>query len=74
LVDEDGFPYVTATVYLEDYNYEPGEVTIKNYSENEGILDALIEHDIVSRPKMFYPTGHVLVPVCDLFLKTDGNN
>lgn len=72
LVDEDGFPYATATVYLEDYDYEPGEVTIKNYSENEGILDVLVENGIVSKMKMLIPSGFVWVPVCDLLY--DGNN
>ncbi|GBR73965.1 hypothetical protein NO1_1220 [Candidatus Termititenax aidoneus] len=49
---EDGFPFSKATVNLPEYDrfYGEGFVFIKNYSENKGILEALIEHDIVEPP------------------------
>ena len=41
LVDQDGIPFMTASV-AHDVNIDNECVIIKNYSENEGILEALI--------------------------------
>ena len=46
LVDQDGHPFMTASV-AHDINIQKDEVIIKNYSENEGILEALIEAEII---------------------------
>lgn len=45
----DGSPVATATVNLIDYNLQPPEncCFIKNYSENQGILEALTSAEIV---------------------------
>jgi hypothetical protein len=37
----DGFPFATATICVEDYLLKENEVAIKDYSENEGILQSL---------------------------------
>ena len=42
----EGEPYMTASV-AHDINIQNDEVIIKNYSENEGILEALIEAEII---------------------------
>jgi acetolactate synthase-1/2/3 large subunit len=57
------------TVNIEGYDYGENEVTIKNYSENEGILEVLIENGIVSEPKGYVDNGYVTVPVCDLLIE-----
>jgi hypothetical protein len=63
---EDGFPYCTATIALEDVTLQEDEVAIKNYSENEGILQSLIKADIIEAPHTFIHSGYVKIPVCKL--------
>jgi hypothetical protein len=62
----DGFPFATATVCVEDDLLKEGEVAIKDYSENTGILDALIEADVVESPHAFIQSGFVKIPICKL--------
>lgn len=45
---EDYTPIAVATSYLT--GLEEGEVAVKNYSENVGMLQALVEHNIVEKP------------------------
>lgn len=61
-----GYPYSVATVNLPNVPLEKDEVIIKNYSENEGILDALINAGIVSKPIRKEYTGYVTADVCKL--------
>jgi len=69
LIDtEDGEPVAIATVCIPKVKVNPGEVIIKNYSENEGILYVLIEAGIISEPKRYIKTGYVDCPVCDLLI------
>ncbi len=41
-----------------------GEVAIKNYSENEGILEVLVNAGIVSSPTYYTNSGFVSIPIC----------
>ena len=67
LVDTtDGCPYATATVSIQDAFYEQDEVFVKNYSENIGVLDFLIENNIVHKPHRTIGSGYVTIPVCRL--------
>lgn len=59
-------PIATASVNLTDAYVGPGEVAIKNYSENEGMLDALVVAGIVSEPVSFATSGFVEIPICNL--------
>lgn len=69
LIDmEDGMPYATATVCVEDNLLKIDEVAIKDYSENVGILDSLIESNIIDNPHAFIQTGHVKIPICKLLI------
>lgn len=68
--EEDG-PIATATVNIgvklpKDLAY------IKDYSENEGMLDALQEEGIVIGIFSYAPLGFVDVPLCKLDLKKLG--
>lgn len=49
---EVGERLAVATVCMVDYDEKPeeGNVFIKDYSENEGTLDCLIEQGVVSEP------------------------
>lgn len=65
LVDSDGMPFMTASV-AHDINIADDEVIIKNYSENEGILEALIEADIIEKPFAEIPVNFVTLYVAAL--------
>lgn len=65
LIDEDGMPFMTASV-AHDVNIADDCVIIKNYSENEGILEALIEAGIIEKPFCEIPTGFVTLYVAAL--------
>lgn len=43
------------------------EIAIKDYSENEGILQLLIDNDILTVTDRFWKTGFVTIPICQLF-------
>lgn len=65
LVDQDSHPFMTASV-AHDVNIPDDCVIIKNYSENEGILQALIEAGIIEKPFCEIPTGFVTLYVAVL--------
>ena len=69
LVDAvDGEPVATATVNVEGVseNLPPSEVLIKDYSENEGMMDALVAAGLACDTGRRVPTGYVTVPVARL--------
>jgi hypothetical protein len=58
LVDAEDFsPVATATLNMAEYGYpqEKDEVYIKDYSENEGVLKALQEAEIIGEVLGEYP-------------------
>ena len=59
-------PYAVATVNLPDVLLQPNEILIKDYAENEGILQFLIDNNIVVPTKNGVQSGYVWVPVCIL--------
>lgn len=62
---KDGMPYSTATTLIES-ELHPGEVAIKDWSENEGMLNFLVENSFVEKPHRFVEQGYVKVPICKL--------
>lgn len=64
LLTQDGGAYATASVNLIDEPIQEGEVAVKNWSENEGILEALIEGGIVFPPHRQIRSSFVDVSVC----------
>jgi hypothetical protein len=62
---KDGTPYATATSKVEE-KLEQGEVAIKDWSENEGILDFLVQNKIIKDPHRFVESGYVKIPICKL--------
>ena len=61
----DGTPYATATCKIQE-NLDPGEVPIKNWSENEGMLDFLIDNKFIERPHRYIKQGFVNIPICKI--------
>jgi len=61
---QTGQELCTCTTNIPDYPLDDGDVIIKDYSENEGVLDDLIAMNIVSEPIDWITSGHVLVPIC----------
>jgi hypothetical protein len=72
LLYEEGQPYMTATVKVnvpgEAYYPidEEADVVIKNYSENQGILEALVEGGIIEEPHATIGMNFVTLYVCKL--------
>lgn len=61
ILDERGSPLVRATVCLVGYDEAPapGNVFIKNWSENEGVLESLQRAGIVGEVVRTVPCGYV---------------
>jgi hypothetical protein len=45
-----------------------GYICIKDWSENEGILDVLLDEGIISHPVRWIPSGYVNIPVCKILV------
>lgn len=67
LIDaEDGSPIATATVTLPDVPLDTNQVFIKNYAENETMLESLVVAGVVKPTGETVQSGFVEVPVCEL--------
>ena len=62
----DGSPAATCTACLSSKPpyIDPGQVAIKDYSEYEGILDALIAANIIDPPEYSEYSGFIELPIC----------
>lgn len=70
LIDaNDGLPVATATVNIIEAPLNPGEIIIKDYSENDGMWLTLFKAGIVSEPLRYVNSGWVRCPVCMLLFK-----
>ena len=65
----DAAPVATATVNVPSCPLGEREVLIKNYDENKGVLDALIEAGVVRPTNVFCQVGHARAQVCDLLIE-----
>jgi hypothetical protein len=67
LIDDlDNEPYATATTNLPEVLLLDNEVFIKDYSENEGVLEFLTTNNIVIATDKWATSGFVDVQVCTL--------
>lgn len=66
LVSTENEPIATATVNVPEYKVRSGYLLIKNYSENQGILDALVEAGIVTPTGVTIPVGYCQAELCKL--------
>lgn len=62
MADEDGSPITTVSVNVP--GLKPDELGIKTYSENAGMLEALLAADLVELPHRYLLSGFVQIPVC----------
>ena len=68
LVDaETGEPISTATVNL-GVKLPKNQAFIKDYSENEGMLNYLIEAGVVSQPIRYQRSGYIQAPLVDILI------
>jgi hypothetical protein len=65
---EDGSPVAVATVNMPELSLARDEVVIKDYSENEGMLDLLVAAGVVSPPLREVRSGYVTLYVCRCLL------
>lgn len=59
-------PVAVATVNIPEYTLERGHVLIKNWSENEGILEALVSSGLLEDTGALVPTGFCNANLCKL--------
>ena len=70
LVDaEDGEPIAIATTNLVNEQLAEGEIAIKDYFGNEGMLHCLVNAKIVSLPSRYVSMGFVQIPICKILIK-----
>lgn len=63
---KNGEPVLVATINVPEISIDEDEVIIKNYSENEGVLEALIIAKVISCPVRIIHTGLITAPICKL--------
>lgn len=61
LFDANGDDYAVITVNLP--GLAPDELAIKSYSENEGMLEALLAADVIELPHRWVASGFVNIPI-----------
>ncbi len=66
IMEPDGEPYTTCTRWIPKLN--EGEVAVKDYSENDGVLDFLVRNRIVETPHRQEQTGHVNLHICKVIV------
>jgi len=69
LMNAEEGPIATASVNLPDEPMADNEIGIKDYSENEGMLEVLMEAGIVSKPDRYVASGWVHIPICKLLVE-----
>ena len=62
----DEGPMFTATVKVPDHTPEPRHVMIKDWSENEGVLAALVKAGVIEPPTREIPINFVTAHECRL--------
>ena len=66
LITRDGMPLCTASVNVPEVPLKKNEVLIKDYSENAGVLKALVDAGIVEYTGTCAPIGHARIPIARL--------
>ncbi|MDF9399081.1 hypothetical protein [Vibrio sp. 1180_3] len=63
-----GMPISLVTVGLPNYKFKESETALHDYSENEGILDALVAANVVRDTGVRVVTGYVTTPIVEVIL------
>lgn len=61
-------PACTATINMPDIPLREGEVIIKNYSENEGLYECMVEAGHITLPRAYVQSNFVKMPICKLLI------
>jgi hypothetical protein len=65
---EDNEPWFTVTVNLPEEPLDDNCVFIKDFSENEGILDCMVKAGVIELTGRLVETGYVVVPEAKLLV------
>lgn len=65
LFGDDG-PWAKATVNIPEFDVPVGHVLIKDWSENNGIMEDLIDNGVIGSPVGVVPAGFELAQLCPL--------
>jgi len=69
LIDaKDYSPVARVSTNLPEVEIGENETAIKDWSENEGILDILVDAGVISEPIYYIESGFVQVPVCNILI------
>lgn len=68
LTVEGGLPAGKCSAFVAGADLAPDEVIVKDYSEYAGMLDCLVDAEIVSEPIRWVSSGFVTMPVCRLLI------
>ena len=60
-----------ASVNLPNVLLDSDEIAIKDYNENEGMLECLIDNKVVTEPIRFIQQGYVSIPICKLLINNN---
>lgn len=66
-------PVTRATVNIPEHHLNEDEVAIKDWSENEGMVEALVEAGVIHPPHRHIQSGYVQVPIAR-WRKDEHNN
>ena len=66
---EDGSPVAKATINIPEIELDNNEVIIKDYSENEGVLDVLLNAGIIEDTGTSVVLNNGIVPICKILTK-----
>lgn len=66
--DEQGQVLMKCSVNIPALPVEEGEILIKNYSENEGVIEDLLELGIIDKQVHKVPYGWNSVHICKLLI------
>lgn len=64
--DDDGAPYLMATTNIQGVDLDKPYLLIKNYSENQGVLNVLTKAGIIEDTGKKIKTGFTNVNICKL--------
>jgi hypothetical protein len=63
---EDGSPYGVASTNIDEIRLEDGEILIKDYAENEGLLAFLLKNNIVKDTGKIACHEYCVFNICSL--------
>lgn len=71
LIDADGNPFAIASVAVSGVELEPDEIIVKDYSENEGMLDFLVDNNIVELTDLSVFVGPNMCKIAKVLPESD---